>query len=123
VSTVGDLITWALNEVELKAYLGIADTSEDTRLELWLDSATERADLYIDRDDFESPIQVDLKVGVYEFVKAMRSYYLRKAGLKKAKTGMLEEEYLDKAGGGDAFEIARPHWAPLKLDRSLGGPW
>lgn len=224
---VFDAMSWDLNRHELKSYLGLnGDPSEDVKLQLWLESAIEAADLYIDKDfiltrsrfliasgvgagdqftveitpddeskqtatytaltgdtreivasnlredlsdlleddyDFEvsgggaviwvysgdpdvafmadatytpslgtsgmtttrfyTEIPEGVKIGVYEYVKALREVFRRAVGLKSVKTGQLAETY--DAGGMDpndvAFSAGRGWWRRWKKDRLLDG--
>ncbi len=113
----------------LKDYLGIApeDTGEDGRLEPWFNSAILTGDLYLE-NPFTDDLGVDLpfpdtvRVGVWEYVKALRERYDSQAGLTSVKTGMLAETRgLMGIAGGIAFLAAKKFWFPYKLTPLLGG--
>lgn len=92
---------------DLKAYLGIdkADLSEDARLRAWFLSAIEKGDKYLDESYTDSagadlPLPETVRVGVWEFVKAIREGYLREAGIRSAKTDRMAESYAKDGFGG-----------------------
>lgn len=222
-----DAMSWDLSRLELKSYLGLnGDPGEDTSLQLWLESAIEAADLYLDRDfiltrarflitagvgngdtftieitpddeakqsasfaavtgnvkeevasslrqdltdlleddfDYEvtgggniiwinscdmgkafiadaayvagvgtsgitstyfyTDIPEGVKIGVYEYVKALREVYRRAVGLKSVKTGQLSETY--DAGGMTpndvAFSAGKGWWRRWKKNRLIDG--
>lgn len=129
-----DTYTWAATETELKSYLGItaATAEEDARLELWLATAAETCDHYtgnefVDDEGVDIPHPSGIKVGIFEYVGAVRSWYnpLRNAGAVEVQTGPLREKYRGGNEGttGAALGAAAgvEYWWPSKVDVSLQG--
>lgn len=132
MTTAVDTYTWATTSEGLKDYLGLNDTSEDVRLELWLAAACEDCDFYTGNDftdDDGNPITHprSIRVGIYEWVKHFRSWYNpnRNAGAIEIQTGPLREKYQGGNTGTDGAHLARAaaigHWWPSKVDVSLEG--
>jgi len=72
---------------------------------------------------FYDDIPSGVKIGVYEYVKALREIYRRAIGLKGVKTGQLAETY-----GGDgmtpndvAFQAGKGWWSRWKKDLLIDG--
>lgn len=144
MATAAETFTWAAYEALLKAYLGIVvtDTSEDARLQPWLEAAA------LDCDDFCGWKYTDLdgeavdvtpsnpalepliKMGVYEWVRVFRIVWTaRSVGLKSARTGPIGETLAAGAAGIIPAVIARAHvealWAgyvhnPLIMGKGYG---
>lgn len=109
MTLVSEAYTWAAYSGELKTWLGIADASEDTELELWWSAALQEADTYIDKDfvdDDEEDIDITtssyrtIKLGLFEWVKRYRAAMQggsaeRDPTLKSVKTDDLTETYSD----------------------------
>ena len=112
---VADVITWSTHQAALKAYLGIADTSEDVHLEAWLGLAVQAADHYIDTDLEEVPAAC--VTGVFEWVKHKRALAGRELGVMSIKTGDLQENYsaVDRTAE-DITQAVSDYWWPLKKD-------
>lgn len=120
---VSEVITWATHEADLKEYLEIelADTSEDFWLELWLASATELADQYLenpfkDSEGADIPLPKAVEVGVYELVKQWRLHLDKDQALTEAKTAQLTEKYGKISAELPEYRgIAVRFWRPWKL--------
>jgi hypothetical protein len=76
VANVTDSMTWEASEAALKKFLGLecADTTQDSRLMLYLAAATDAADTYMDNlfqdaDGVDLPIPSVVQLGVYEYVR------------------------------------------------------
>lgn len=125
MATAASTFTWASYGTALKAYLGVSGSSEDTNLELWLAAAAEDCDDYCGwywtdeddelRDETPDTHSNKTKLGIYEWVRAYRSYVLRGAGVRvgviEIKTGPLKEKY--GSGGDDGMMLARQAAAGL----------
>ncbi|MEO1268450.1 MAG: phage head-tail connector protein, partial [Myxococcota bacterium] len=122
----------ALDLSQLKELLGIAGTAEDTKLQLWLDSAKEEADSYLQNPFWqqevdaysglliysepvvELPIPSTIKLGVVEFVKGMRS--MAPVGVSEEEVGDLKRKYSRFATRDDLLrEVRGTYWASHKL--------
>ena len=126
MTTCADQITWTAYEAKLKEYLGVETLAEDLRLKIWLAAAVDAADAYLAKDfvdtagdDIELPDAV--VVGLYEYVRALRSYYRRTPGLKSVKTNALGETYTDDTGPTLALRAAKDFWKPYKTNPLLDG--
>lgn len=132
MATAAETYTWATTSEGLKDYLGLSDTSEDVRLELWLAAACEDCDNYTENDftdddggDITHPRSI--RVGIYEWVKHFRSWYNpdRNAGAVEIQTGPLREKFQGGNFGTDGSILARaaafPHWYPSKVHIDLEG--
>lgn len=101
MATVEDTYTWAAVESELKTWLGVSGSAEDTQLQLWLSAVTQLADDYIgpaytDDDGDDLPIPDRVKVGVFEGIRILRDNtrdQARGVGLRSVKTGDNTETY------------------------------
>lgn len=97
---VATAITWASHEAELKSYLGVSGSSEDAKLELWLDAITSEADRFIDGGPLHEDDTADLdaewsmvKLGVWEAMKRWREAQELRPDLVSVKTDDLTETY------------------------------
>lgn len=111
--------------VALTGYLGSA-SGEDDRIVLWFAAAIEAADNYmaadfVDADDVDIDPPTETVIGVYEYVKALREYYPRGAGVAEVKTASLGEKYRDQVGAMAAYHAAIPYWKPWKTDLTTAG--
>lgn len=114
MTTAADTYTWATYATALKAYLGVSGSTEDTNLQLWLESAAVDCDDFVGEDAFTDddgdPIThpIKVKLGIFEWVKAYRSRTLRGAGpgVTSVRTGSLAETYSND-GAPDAAALAR----------------
>jgi hypothetical protein len=114
---------------DLRVYLGIKpeDDSEDAVLQPWFESAITKGDLYLENpftDDLgaDLPFPEPVRVGVWEYVKALRERHDSQAGVVSVKTGQLSETRgLMGIPGGIAFLAAKKFWWPFKLTPLLAG--
>jgi hypothetical protein len=119
--------TWDATKVELKAYIGITDTSEDVQLELYLAAAVDQGDTYCnnpftDDDDVDVAHPEQVKLGVFEWVRHRRDLGHtggsgRPIGLTSAKTGDLSEGY------AYSTRIAGGIWSPKIITDAVKGYW
>ncbi len=137
-----DRITWALNEEDLREYLSLT-TGEDLQLQLWLESAVECADAYLEPDTFQDedtgadlPIPQLVLLGVYEWVRIVRNVKQTnnvsasgaagpattiKTGdnsITFDKPGVLE--WTSGSARTQANQVAKSYWCKLKPDVLLG---
>lgn len=70
---------------------------------------------------FWSTIPVDVRFGVFEYVKALRAVLKRAPGLTSVKTAALSETYAQGGAAEHAFQAAKPYWAPYKKHPLLDG--
>ena len=111
MATAASTYTWASYEDGLKAYLGLTgDDTEDANLMLWLASANEDCDDLVSHDFTDDDGDAEthptkILLGIYEWVKAFRKWYLRpgNTGVTSVKTGPLQENYRNAEG----VELAR----------------
>lgn len=121
-----DALLFATYETDLKAYLGITGTSEDTWLSRWWNAACVDGDRYLgepftDADGNDLPIPEGVVQGVYEWVRMMRSFYVSAAspGVASVKTGDLSQNFTTNAANGiqpgkQAMAAAIPFWSPYR---------
>lgn len=119
---------------DLKAYLGISGDTENARLTIWFTSAIEAGDNYMnnlfqDSAGAEEDPPTTAVLGCYEYVKALREYWGRQAGLSERKTASLTEKYTGLPAGNFASQVAGrvalqgaiQFWYQYKTDVSLAG--
>ncbi len=130
MATAAETYTFATYGAALKAYLGLTGSAEDAFLTLWLASAAEDCDDFVGPTAFEDDDGVDIahptkiRVGIYEWVGAMRAWRARagQAGLASVSTGNLSESYsADKEGARLARAVAASFWGASVVDVSLMG--
>jgi len=133
MATAASTYTWAAYEALLKAYLGIADTSEDTELEIWLEAAASDCDDFLgwyytdENDDLQDHTPAThkpgVRLGIYEWVKEIRKYHKRTpgAGVAEVQTSVLKEKYLAATGVELARRVAGELWQPSVYNVSLMG--
>lgn len=123
---LNDAMTWATEEAALKAYLGITDASEDANLQAWLDSATTAGDTFmenpfVDDDDLDIPIPAGVKIGVYEWIRVAREFYLQNntGGVTSVKTDTLSQSWSGTGFDPSSapLDAARPHWWSRNLTK------
>jgi hypothetical protein len=130
MATAAETYIWATYGTALKAYLGISGSAEDASLTLWLAAAAEDCDDYVgptafvddDGEDVTHPVKI--RVGIYEWVGAMRAWRARaeRAGLASVSTGALSESYSgDREGMRLARAVAASFWGASVADVSLMG--
>ena len=117
MATAADTYTWADKKASIRVYCGLAadDTTEDTNLEMWLDSACAECDEFMRRDPDDWTHSAAVWNGILEYVRTIRLHYRRgdTAGITQKKTGALSESYGPSGsspGGQLALTAARPHW-------------
>lgn len=122
MTTVADSVSWDTHEDELKSYLGVSGSAEDTRLESLLRLAVAQADLFIDGDleDYDDAPQLVVD-GVFEFVRLTREedeLAARTAGTTSVKTRDLQENYaaLSQPVIEDILRQVGSYWWPYKLE-------
>ena len=132
MTTAASTYTWATYSVALKAYLGVSGSTEDTNLQLWLESAAVDCDDFVGEDAFTDddgdPIAhpSKIKLGIFEWVKAYRARAQRGAGpgVTSVRTGSLAETYSNDGtpdAGALARAAARDLWMASVKDVSLLG--
>ena len=123
MALVSASLDWATNAAELKTYLRIVegDESENVELELWFTSAVEVAEQFLNNPfadalgaDVDLPSSV--KLGVFKFVKALRTAEQRADGVTSARAGGVAETYAHPYAATLAFEAARPSWEHWRLE-------
>ncbi len=101
MATMTATYTWALFEAEIKAYLGVSGSAEDVKLQLYLAAAVDQGDAFCNNfftdDDLVTGVDVahepQIKLGVFEFIKILRSSTNRGFAVTSRKTGDLSEGY------------------------------
>lgn len=122
MATAAATYLWADHKAAIRVFVGLAsdDDSEDTNLGLWFDAAVAACDnfvrwTWVDSDDADVTHGSGVKLGIYEYIRALRDHYKRGnvLGVTQRRTGALAENY----GGGGlltgadlALRAARPHW-------------
>lgn len=134
MATVSESLTFAVVESALKAYLGVSGTDEDASLRLWLASATDAADRFLN-NDFEDDAGADLPIpdavtlGVFEWIRLARQTMgtsglpIGAVAVQSVKTGDLAQTYTTinpNAGGSASLEglldAVKQHWRNYRTD-------
>jgi len=125
---VADTYTAAAELATVRAYCG-ASTDEDSLLLMWFQVAMSAADSYMgydwiddDGDDIAHPPEI--KLGLYEYVKAYRLHHVSGArpGVQSVRTGNLSESYFQgQTCSRVALEAAAGLWRPWVKDLLLRG--
>lgn len=128
MATVSDSLTWAVVEAPLKAYLGVSGSAEDASLQLWLASATDAADRFLNNDFVDDagsdiPIPDAVRLGVFEWIRLARQTMgasglpIGAVAVASVKTGDLSESYTTvQPGGGSGvstdrlLDAVKEHW-------------
>jgi hypothetical protein len=123
VSTVAELMTWALQGPALKSYLGVSGSAEDTTLALYLGAWAEAADLYLDGADFDT-LPPTVQLAVFGAVQITRDQYGR-GDLRSVQTKDLRETFAFAFSTDASLASMRALLRPWKENRELdgGGSW
>jgi len=119
MGAVTDRLTLALSDV--KDYVGVADTSEDTFLNNLITAAKQAADLYLnnpflDSDGEAAAIPELVKLGCLVWIS--REFQRRTPGVTMSRAGELTEKYASEAEIG---HDVRRHWQPYRKHPLVGG--
>jgi len=68
-----------------------------------------------------SDIPANVRLGVYEYVRALRTYYNRSPGTRSVKTGALSESYDEHEATALAIRAAKGYWRHYKTNILLDG--
>ena len=125
MATAVETYTWLAYQAKLRAYLE-TPTGYDAQLELWLAAAAQDCDDLIDNPFLDSegediPHPAKIPFGIYEWIKAVLSYYIGvPIGRQSVKTGALQEVYAGGASGIQAYSLGRAAahdlWQAAMLD-------
>ena len=134
MATLSDTIDWSTDEALLKKFLRLpaGPHADDDLLEIWLQAATEKGDQFLGReftaDDPPATVPVNCRIGCWAYVKGIRDWNLREAGLIEKKTASLTEKYSSAAGPDSsravfdaALRSARPYWDDYCYDVTQPG--
>jgi hypothetical protein len=113
VANLADTYSWAADETDLKAWLGVTSTTEDAELERWYNVAIAFGDNsglvndFTDSDGDDETHPAGIQEGLFEYVKAARARFI---AIKGGRVQGSYEPGDDEARAGMAAAMAL--WAP-----------
>lgn len=109
---------------ELKVYLGVdpLDTSEDAILQLYLESAMEKAAEYTNRFDWTAEplvLPASIEEGIVRFVQIKRDLNGRSVGVQAESIGGMSQTFVTNASQQDLFADVWDLWSGYHKRKSV----